>query len=43
MDENWTTPELLFGQIQNLQRSHFLVLKTKKQSCGSNIYKNDLE
>lgn len=43
MDKNWTNPELLLGKIQNLQLSHFLDLKAKKQSCDSNINNNDLE
>jgi len=43
MNQNWTTTELFLGQIQNLQLSHFLVLKAKKQSFDSNIYNNALE
>jgi hypothetical protein len=37
MDKDWTTPELLLGQIQNLQLSQLLVLKAKKESCDSNF------
>jgi hypothetical protein len=36
-------PYMLLGQIQNLKLPNFLGLKSKKQSCDSNIYKNYLE